>query len=109
MPAATPNPPELEGATVAVAVSGSSPEIFGVETAPTEMSEDASARLRVSDVAAATTPAALSFGTCGARLAVSRPLPPFVCAQYQRRVCKAPQIRVRELGEWHGEILNPKF
>jgi hypothetical protein len=40
--------------------------MFGAETAPTEMPEDASALLRFSAVAAAATPAALSVGTCGA-------------------------------------------
>jgi len=79
MPASPPmlSPPEL------------APEIFAVETAPTEMPEDASARLRFVDVAAEATAAALSFGTCGAALAVSRQPPPFGCTQCQRRGCTA--------------------
>ena len=70
---ATPSPAEL--ASVAVPVSGAASGIFGDDTAPTEIPEDASARLRFSAVAAAATPAALSVGTCGATLAVSLPHP----------------------------------
>ena len=66
------------------------------------MPEDASARLRFSAVAAAATPAALSFGTCGATLAVSRPHSPLACAQCLRRGCNALQRGVRELAESHG-------
>ena len=53
-------------APVAVPVSGAALRIVGDETAPTDMPEDASARLRFSAVAAAATPAALYFGACGA-------------------------------------------
>jgi hypothetical protein len=91
MPAspAVPSPPELVSATGVVAVSGPASEIFAVETAPTEMPEDASARLRFVDVAAEATAAALSFGTCGATLAVRCHPPPFGCAQCPRRGCTA--------------------
>jgi hypothetical protein len=92
MPASSvmPSPPELasaSGAAVAVTVSGAASEVFAVETAPTEMPEDASARLRFVDVAAEAAAAASSFGTCGATRAVSRQPPPFGCAQCQRRGC----------------------
>ena len=85
MPAsrATPSPSELAsaaGAAVAFAVSGAVLEVWAVETAPTEMPEDASARLRLADVAAEAAAAALSFGTCSVTLAVSRPDTPFACA-----------------------------
>ena len=125
MPAstATLSPPGLAsaaGAAVACAVSGAALEVWAVETAPTEMPEDASARLRFVDVAAEAAAAALSFGTCGATLAVSRPhtrssavqisgdaathcteghalTRPLACAQYNMRNCKTPYGGARDL------------
>jgi hypothetical protein len=77
-------------------VSGAASGVFAVETAPTEMPEDASARLRFMDVAAEAAAAAFSFGTCDATLAVRRQLPPFGCAQCQRpaRHCTEGQARL---------------
>ena len=89
-------------AVVPGAVTVAATRMLGDETAPTEMPEEASARLRFSAVAAAATPAALSFGTCGATRAVSRPHPPSRACKAARRGCKALQRGVREVAERHG-------